>query len=131
MLMFQGPSGVGRVAEAEGLSCLAVWSHPPCLSTWLSAEHAGDLGSILGSGRSPGGGHGKPLQYSSLGSPMDTGAWWATVHEVRKSRVTKHTHKPAFGTDGEPGAQAGSGTGPSLAERGKEKRAGLDSPKSR
>ena len=36
-----------------------------------------DTGSIPGSGRSPGGGHGSPLQYSSLEHPMDRGAWWA------------------------------------------------------
>ena len=39
--------------------------------------NAGDPGSIPESGRSPGGGNGNPLQYSCLGSPMDTGAWWA------------------------------------------------------
>ena len=38
-----------------------------------------DMGSIPGSGRSPGGGHGNPLQYSCLENPMDRGAWWATV----------------------------------------------------
>ena len=37
-----------------------------------------DMGSTPGLGRSPGGGHGNPLQYSCLGSPMDIGAWWAT-----------------------------------------------------
>ena len=47
--------------------------------------HAGDtvhVGSIPGSGRSPGVGNGTPLQYSCLGNPMDRGAWWATVHGV-------------------------------------------------
>ena len=44
-----------------------------------------DKGSITGSGRSPGGGNGIPLQYSCLENPMDGGAWWATVHEVAKS----------------------------------------------
>ena len=38
-------------------------------------------------GRSPGGGHGNPLQYSCLENPMDRGAWWATVHGVSKSRT--------------------------------------------
>ena len=52
-----------------------------------SAYNAGDPGSISGSGRSPGEGNGKPLQYSSLESPMDGGAWWATVHEAGKSRT--------------------------------------------
>jgi len=44
-----------------------------------------DMGSIPGSGRSPGGGHGNPLQYSCLENPMDRGAWTATVHGVAKS----------------------------------------------
>ena len=45
-----------------------------------------DVGSIPGSGRSPGGGHGNPLQYSCLENPMDRGDWWATVHRVTKSQ---------------------------------------------
>ena len=45
------------------------------------------VGSILGSGRSPGGGHGDPLQYSCLENPMDREAWWTTVHRVAKSRT--------------------------------------------
>ena len=44
-----------------------------------------DVGLIFGSGRSPGGGNGNPLQYSCLENPMDRGAWWATVHRVAKS----------------------------------------------
>ena len=50
----------------------------------------GDLreaGSIPGLGRSPGGGHGNPLQYSCLENLIDKGAWWATVHEVAKSQI--------------------------------------------
>ena len=43
-----------------------------------------DAGSIPGLGRSPGGGHGNPLQYSCLKNPMDRGAWRATVHGVTK-----------------------------------------------
>ena len=46
-----------------------------------------DTGSIPGSGRSPGGEHGSPLQYSCLENPMDRGAWQATVHGVTKSRA--------------------------------------------
>ena len=46
---------------------------------------AGDGSSIAGLGRSPGGGHGNPLQYSCLDNPVDRGAWWATIHEVTKS----------------------------------------------
>ena len=52
-----------------------------------STGASGDAGSIPGSGRSPGGGHGNPLQYSCLGNPMDRGAWWATVHGVTKSQT--------------------------------------------
>ena len=44
-----------------------------------------DAGSIPGSGRSPKGGHGNPLQYSCLENPMDRGAWQATVYGVAKS----------------------------------------------
>ena len=47
-----------------------------------STCNAGDLGSIPGLGRSPGGGHDNPLQYSCLENPMDRGAWQATVHGV-------------------------------------------------
>ena len=49
------------------------------------AGNTGDLGSIPGPGRSPGGGHGSPLQCSLLENPMDRGAWQATVHRVTKS----------------------------------------------
>ena len=44
-----------------------------------------DVGSIPGPGRSPGEGHGNPLQYSCLENPLDRGAWRATVHMVSKS----------------------------------------------
>ena len=47
--------------------------------------NAGDVDLIPGAGRSPGGGHGNPLQYSCLESLMDRGAWPATVHGVAKS----------------------------------------------
>ena len=46
-----------------------------------------DADSIPGSGRSPGEGHGKPLQYSCLDNPMDREAWRATVHGVTKSQT--------------------------------------------
>ena len=48
---------------------------------------AGDLGLIPGSGRSPGGGNGNPLQYSCLKNPMDGVGWWAMVHRVTKSWI--------------------------------------------
>ena len=46
--------------------------------------NAGDEGSIPGSGRCPGEGHGNPLHYSCLENPMDRGAWWATFKGVAK-----------------------------------------------
>ena len=52
-----------------------------------SAGDVRDAGSVPGSGRSPGGEHGNPLQYSCLENPTDRGAWWATVHKVSKSRT--------------------------------------------
>ena len=60
---------------------------PGGLDGKASAYNLGDLGSIPGSGRSPGEGNGNPLQYSCLENPMGGGAWWATVHGVKKSRT--------------------------------------------
>ena len=54
-----------------------------------SAYNAGDLGSIPGLGRSPGGGNGNPFQYSCLENPMDGGTWQATVHGVAESDMTE------------------------------------------
>ena len=51
----------------------------------LETQEVGD--SILGSGRSPGGGNSNILQYSCLGNPMDRGAWQARVHGVTKSWI--------------------------------------------
>ena len=50
-----------------------------------NAGNVGEACSISGSGRSPGGGNGNPLQYSCLGNPMNRGAWWATVYGITKS----------------------------------------------
>ena len=57
-----------------------VLKNPPA-----NAGATGDLGSIPGSGRSPGGGHGNPLQYFCLENPVDRGARQATIHIVAKS----------------------------------------------
>ena len=45
-----------------------------------------DAGSLSGLGKSPGGGHGNPLQYSCLENPTDREAWWATVHRITNSQ---------------------------------------------
>ena len=62
-----------------GLPCGSVGKESNC--------KAGDLGVIPGLGRSPGGRHGNPLQYSCLENPMDRGAWQATVHRVTKNQT--------------------------------------------
>ena len=65
------------------------------LPWWLSGKgsicNAGHPGSIPGSGRSPGGGNGNPLQYSCLENPLDRGARWARVHGVSESDMTEAT----------------------------------------
>ena len=67
--------------NCSGASQVAlVVKNPPA-----SAEDVRDKGSIPGSGKSPGGGHGNPLQYFCLENPMDGGAWWAIVHGVTES----------------------------------------------
>ena len=53
----------------------------------VNARDIRDVGSIPESGTSPGGGHGNLLQCSCLENPMDTRAWWATVHGVAQSRT--------------------------------------------
>ena len=54
----------------------------------FSAGDAEDTGSNPGTGRSPGGGHGDPLQDSYLGNLMDRGAWWATGYRVTEADST-------------------------------------------
>ena len=51
----------------------------------VNAEYLKDEGLIPGSGRSPGGEHGNPLQYSCLENPIDRGAWQAIVHRAAKT----------------------------------------------
>ena len=84
-LEVRGGEFVGRmdtcICTAESLHC------SPWASLVVQAESAhnvGELGSVSGLGRSPGGGHSNPLQNSCLENPMDRGAWWATVHGVSK-----------------------------------------------
>ena len=80
-----------------GKELMQNWEHPlslrGCLYRSNSEESTrntgdtGDAGSIPGSGRSPAGGNGNPLQCSCLDNPMDRGAWRATVHRVPKSQM--------------------------------------------
>ena len=78
--------------------------------------NAGVTGSIPGSGRSPGGGNGNPLQCSGLENLMDRGACWATVHGVTESDMTEHAltaGPPAESEKRGPtfGSEVGSGAG--------------------
>ena len=70
--------------------------NPQGLLRWLNnspanAGDAGDAGSVLGLGRSPGGGNGSPLQCYCLENPVDGGAWRATGHSVAESGVTERS----------------------------------------
>ena len=64
-----------------------MWASEVALVVKNPPANAGDVGLIPGSGRSPGGGHGKPLQYSYLENLTGGGLWWATVHSVAKSQT--------------------------------------------
>ena len=61
-----------------------------------SEGDARDSVSVPGWGRSPGGGHGNPLQHSCLESPMDRGAWWAAIRGVTKNRTRLSTHTHTY-----------------------------------
>ena len=65
---------------------MLVVKNPP-----VNAGDIRDVGSLPGSGRSPGEGHSNPLQYSCLENPTDRGAWWATVHGVAELNTTEVT----------------------------------------
>ena len=80
-------SSLGKKNSLFFFQFISIWDDE--LPWWLSGKeficNAGDAGSILGSGRSPGEGNGNPLQHSCLENPMDRRAWRATVHGVAKS----------------------------------------------
>ena len=69
----------------------SVVKNPPA-----KAGAIGDTCTIFGSGRSPGGGNGNPLQYSCQDNPKDGGVWWATVHGVAKSETQLNMHTLKF-----------------------------------
>ena len=83
------PTIVSTYCVPEGFPGGSVVRNPPA-----SAGDSRDRGSTPGLGRSPGGEHGNPLQYSCLENPLDRGAWRATVHGVAKSR-TRLSNKTA------------------------------------
>ena len=68
---------------------------PPSSVSKETACNAGDLGSMPGSGKSPGEGNGNPLQYSCLGNPMVRGAWQATVLGALRKGTRKSRHNLA------------------------------------
>ena len=82
-LQAMGSQRVGHDSNIKDLISIAL-GFPGGSEVKASASKAGDLGSILGSGRSPEEGNGNPLQYSCLENPMDRGAWQAIVHGVAK-----------------------------------------------
>ena len=68
------------------VTCIINWMDYPGASPVRDLPvNAGDVGLMPGLGGSPGEGNGNPLQYSCLGHPMDTGAWWARVHGFAQS----------------------------------------------
>ena len=73
------------------LLLLLIYDGASCKKFACNAGDLRDAGSIPGLRRSPGGGRGKPLQYSCLENPMERGAWWTVVHRVAESDITKVT----------------------------------------
>ena len=94
-LCLQRPFQIRQHSRIAGISGVA-------LKNACSAGDARDMGSILGLGRSPGGGPGNPLQYSCLENSMDSGAWQAIVHglatlQIQLKRLNTHTCTSHYG----------------------------------
>ena len=86
-----------NVVLLHSFSPLLLWLTCPVSFISFYGEMAtGDSGSIFGSRRSPGGRNDYPLQYSCLENTMDRGAWWATVHDVTKSRTRLSLNFPTY-----------------------------------
>ena len=81
----------GGINERYGRCYRHTLGRPCWFSSKESTYNARDIGWIPGSGRSPGEGHGNPLQYSGVENPTDSGAWQATLHKVTKELDTAHT----------------------------------------
>ena len=117
-------SGVGVLCGQEDVHTGTphCWGRPGGSAGKEPACSAGDPGSIPGSGRAPGGGHGSPLQYSALENPTDGGAWRAAAHGVASVGMVTKTHceaeltgfleKPRRGAPETPAPACGPGPGP-------------------
>ena len=77
--LWKGAHTLDRTYKAGFEACGVTYSQVALVVKSLPAKEGDirDAGSIPGSGRCPGGGHGNPLQYSCLKNPMDRGAWWS------------------------------------------------------
>ena len=101
MLLFSGPIQLLLPVFASYLllNTFLPFFSPNSMFDWVSqvtvvvknppaiAGDVRDTGLLPGSRRSPGGGHGNPLQYSCLENPLEREAWWVTVHRVTKSQT--------------------------------------------
>ena len=96
MSLFLGPFMDGAMKYTYIQACM----YKPCIyrlpsgkeSCRCRRQETGDVVSVPGSRRSPGGGNGNPLQYSCLENAMDRGAWWSTVHGVTSwTPLSMHT----------------------------------------
>ena len=98
-ILARAPSDLYMLENLRSKIMAVSWNHVDLLlffftvlGGWDCKEYsynAGDPDSIPGMGRSPGGGHDNPLQYSCLENPMDRGTWQATVHGVTESDMTE------------------------------------------
>ena len=83
----KNPTGFSYGMFMNCISLTILWASQVVLKNPLANVGDGrEAGSILGSGRFPGGGYSNPLQYSCLENPMDRGVWWVIVHGVTDSR---------------------------------------------
>ena len=83
------------LATAAACICICIVGFPGGSVVKNSPANAGDIGSIPGLGKSPGGEKSNPLQYSCPENPINRGAWKATVHEVTRVRhdlATEHEY---------------------------------------